>query len=136
MTPLELEGHKMKGKQETQRTQRKQRTTREELERVAVLLQEPCAQGCGELGRCYRCTRRARLGRMVAKLALDVVVSSSDAPSRGAGATRRETRSPPDGEEVFLCDREGCGHASEQHEDFGRCDVTGCLCSSYVPEGV
>lgn len=43
----------------------------------------------------------------------------------------RDSRGPEEAETEYSCAT--CGHASVQHQDFGRCDVTDCDCYAYVP---
>lgn len=41
---------------------------RRDVLRIAAQLQEPCAQGCGEMGSCGKCSRREALGAKLARL--------------------------------------------------------------------
>lgn len=42
----------------------------DEMLHLALVLQEQCEPGCGEMGRCERCTRRSSIGERVGELVL------------------------------------------------------------------
>lgn len=54
-----------------------------ELAALAYRLQEPCATGCGELGRCEFCKDRFRIGLRLTTLVNQAIAKENPAEARG-----------------------------------------------------